>query len=157
MLFFKKTLLRFLLFVSLACQSRELVELFLQVEIWKCSMMAEQQVMDLFEKSKYHLNRAFNWVLKLLVLLFAGDSCLEVVYRMYWLCYHIHTYKKTHVILEPTCTSHHLFGLISGCISWSVDVIGVSCPRNFNGWRSIADGPDEVLSCHRENSEYLML
>ncbi|KAF3445003.1 hypothetical protein FNV43_RR14696 [Rhamnella rubrinervis] len=27
------------------------------------------------------------------------DSCLEVVYRMYWLCYHIHTYKKTHVSL----------------------------------------------------------
>ncbi|XP_028095540.1 3-hydroxyisobutyryl-CoA hydrolase-like protein 5 isoform X1 [Camellia sinensis] len=27
------------------------------------------------------------------------DSCLEVVYRMYWLCYHIHTYKKTHVAL----------------------------------------------------------
>uniref|UniRef100_A0A2P2KWC4 3-hydroxyisobutyryl-CoA hydrolase n=2 Tax=Rhizophora mucronata TaxID=61149 RepID=A0A2P2KWC4_RHIMU len=25
------------------------------------------------------------------------DSCLEVVYRMYWLCYHIHTYKKTQV------------------------------------------------------------
>ncbi|KAG7037494.1 3-hydroxyisobutyryl-CoA hydrolase-like protein 5 [Cucurbita argyrosperma subsp. argyrosperma] len=29
----------------------------------------------------------------------AGDSCLEVVYRMYWLCYHIHTYKKIHVAL----------------------------------------------------------
>ncbi|GLT64288.1 hypothetical protein SLA2020_367920 [Shorea laevis] len=29
----------------------------------------------------------------------AGDSCLEVVYRMYWLCYHIHTYKKTQVAL----------------------------------------------------------
>jgi hypothetical protein len=28
---------------------------------------------------------------------FADDSCLEVVYRMYWLCYHIHTYKKTTV------------------------------------------------------------
>ncbi|XP_039121210.1 3-hydroxyisobutyryl-CoA hydrolase-like protein 5 [Dioscorea cayenensis subsp. rotundata] len=27
------------------------------------------------------------------------DSCLEVVYRMYWLCYHIHTYKKTAVAL----------------------------------------------------------
>lgn len=27
------------------------------------------------------------------------DSCLEVVYRMYWLCYHIHTYKKTTVAL----------------------------------------------------------
>lgn len=27
------------------------------------------------------------------------DSCLEVVYRMYWLCYHIHTYKKIHVSL----------------------------------------------------------
>lgn len=27
------------------------------------------------------------------------DSCLEVVYRMYWLCYHIHTYKKTQVSL----------------------------------------------------------
>ncbi|KAL3508948.1 hypothetical protein ACH5RR_028349 [Cinchona calisaya] len=27
------------------------------------------------------------------------DSCLEVVYRMYWLCYHIHTYKKTQVAL----------------------------------------------------------
>ncbi|KAG6607980.1 3-hydroxyisobutyryl-CoA hydrolase-like protein 5, partial [Cucurbita argyrosperma subsp. sororia] len=27
------------------------------------------------------------------------DSCLEVVYRMYWLCYHIHTYKKIHVAL----------------------------------------------------------
>ncbi|PON89715.1 Enoyl-CoA hydratase/isomerase, HIBYL-CoA-H type [Trema orientale] len=27
------------------------------------------------------------------------DSCLEVVYRMYWLCNHIHTYKKTQVAL----------------------------------------------------------
>ncbi|PHT51700.1 3-hydroxyisobutyryl-CoA hydrolase-like protein 5 [Capsicum baccatum] len=27
------------------------------------------------------------------------DSCLEVVYRMYWLCNHIHTYKKTTVAL----------------------------------------------------------
>lgn len=27
------------------------------------------------------------------------DSCLEVVYRMYWLCYHIHTYKKPMVAL----------------------------------------------------------
>ncbi|XP_010457784.1 PREDICTED: 3-hydroxyisobutyryl-CoA hydrolase-like protein 5 [Camelina sativa] len=27
------------------------------------------------------------------------DSCLEVVYRMYWLCFHIHTYKKTQVSL----------------------------------------------------------
>lgn len=27
----------------------------------------------------------------------AEDSCLEVVYRMYWLCHHIHTYKKTQV------------------------------------------------------------
>lgn len=27
------------------------------------------------------------------------DSCLEVVYRMYWLCYHIHSYKKTQVAL----------------------------------------------------------
>lgn len=27
------------------------------------------------------------------------DTCLEVVYRMYWLCYHIHTYKKAQVAL----------------------------------------------------------
>ncbi|KAK7304988.1 hypothetical protein VNO77_42885 [Canavalia gladiata] len=27
------------------------------------------------------------------------DSCLEVVYRFYWLCYHISTYKKTQVAL----------------------------------------------------------
>lgn len=27
------------------------------------------------------------------------DPSLEVVYRMYWLCYHIHTYKKTQVTL----------------------------------------------------------
>ncbi|KAG6407099.1 hypothetical protein SASPL_130081 [Salvia splendens] len=27
------------------------------------------------------------------------DPSLEVVYRMYWLCYHIHTYKKTQVAL----------------------------------------------------------
>ncbi|PKU66743.1 3-hydroxyisobutyryl-CoA hydrolase-like protein 5 [Dendrobium catenatum] len=27
------------------------------------------------------------------------DFCLEVVYRMYWLCYHIHTYQKTMVAL----------------------------------------------------------
>lgn len=27
------------------------------------------------------------------------DACLEVVYRMYWLCYHIHTYKKPMVAL----------------------------------------------------------
>lgn len=27
------------------------------------------------------------------------DSSLDVVYRMYWLCYHIHTYKKTLVAL----------------------------------------------------------
>lgn len=30
----------------------------------------------------------------------AEDSCLEVAYRMYWLGYHIHTYKKTQVMLE---------------------------------------------------------
>jgi 3-hydroxyisobutyryl-CoA hydrolase len=29
----------------------------------------------------------------------ADDTCLEVVYRMYWLCNHIHTYKKTTVAL----------------------------------------------------------
>ncbi|XP_058111260.1 3-hydroxyisobutyryl-CoA hydrolase-like protein 5 [Magnolia sinica] len=29
----------------------------------------------------------------------SDDSCLEVVYRMYWLCYHIHTYRKTEVAL----------------------------------------------------------
>uniref|UniRef100_A0A0D9V5Q0 3-hydroxyisobutyryl-CoA hydrolase n=1 Tax=Leersia perrieri TaxID=77586 RepID=A0A0D9V5Q0_9ORYZ len=29
----------------------------------------------------------------------SDDSCLEVVYRMYWLCYHIHTYKRTTVAL----------------------------------------------------------
>ncbi|KAI4308116.1 hypothetical protein L6164_031222 [Bauhinia variegata] len=28
-----------------------------------------------------------------------GNSCLEVVYRFYWLCYHIQTYKKTQVAL----------------------------------------------------------
>lgn len=27
------------------------------------------------------------------------DSCLEVVYRFYWLCSHIHTYKKTTVAI----------------------------------------------------------
>ncbi|KAG5596391.1 hypothetical protein H5410_037623, partial [Solanum commersonii] len=27
------------------------------------------------------------------------DSCLGGVYRMYWLCYHIHTYKKPHIAL----------------------------------------------------------
>ncbi|XP_059277787.1 3-hydroxyisobutyryl-CoA hydrolase-like protein 5 [Lycium ferocissimum] len=27
------------------------------------------------------------------------DSCVEAVYRMYWLCYHIHTYKKPQVAL----------------------------------------------------------
>lgn len=27
------------------------------------------------------------------------DACLEVVYRFYWLCYHINTYKKTQVAL----------------------------------------------------------
>ncbi|XP_074307765.1 3-hydroxyisobutyryl-CoA hydrolase-like protein 5 [Silene latifolia] len=27
------------------------------------------------------------------------DSCLQVVYRFYWLCYHIHSYKKTQVAL----------------------------------------------------------
>ncbi|XP_078439127.1 ATP-dependent caseinolytic (Clp) protease/crotonase family protein [Wolffia australiana] len=27
------------------------------------------------------------------------DSCLEVVYRMYWLCDHLYTYKKTQVTL----------------------------------------------------------
>uniref|UniRef100_A0A1D1ZIR9 3-hydroxyisobutyryl-CoA hydrolase n=1 Tax=Anthurium amnicola TaxID=1678845 RepID=A0A1D1ZIR9_9ARAE len=29
----------------------------------------------------------------------SDDSCLEVVYKMYWLCYHIHTYRKTQVAL----------------------------------------------------------
>lgn len=32
------------------------------------------------------------------------DSCLEVVYRMYWLCHHIHTYKKTQVALAHGIT-----------------------------------------------------
>ncbi|PHU29681.1 3-hydroxyisobutyryl-CoA hydrolase-like protein 5 [Capsicum chinense] len=27
------------------------------------------------------------------------DSCLDAVYRVYWLCYHIHTYKKPHIAL----------------------------------------------------------
>ncbi|RZC47370.1 hypothetical protein C5167_040320, partial [Papaver somniferum] len=27
------------------------------------------------------------------------DACREVVHRMYWLCYHNHTYKKTQVVL----------------------------------------------------------
>ncbi|XP_059285753.1 3-hydroxyisobutyryl-CoA hydrolase-like protein 5 [Lycium ferocissimum] len=27
------------------------------------------------------------------------DSCLEAAYRMYWLCYHIHTYNKPHIAL----------------------------------------------------------
>ncbi|XP_059453485.1 uncharacterized protein LOC132184021 [Corylus avellana] len=30
------------------------------------------------------------------------DSCLEVVYRMYWLCYHIHTYKKTQIKMDKS-------------------------------------------------------
>ncbi|KAF6134580.1 hypothetical protein GIB67_022320 [Kingdonia uniflora] len=34
-----------------------------------------------------------------LIIIKANDSCLEVVYRMYWLCYHHHTYKKTQVAL----------------------------------------------------------
>ncbi|KAK8948430.1 3-hydroxyisobutyryl-CoA hydrolase-like protein 5 [Platanthera zijinensis] len=29
----------------------------------------------------------------------SGDFCLEVVYRMYWLCYHIHTYTKSMVAI----------------------------------------------------------
>ncbi|PIA41561.1 hypothetical protein AQUCO_02200180v1 [Aquilegia coerulea] len=32
------------------------------------------------------------------------DSCLDVVYRMYWLCYHNHTYKKTQVALAHGIT-----------------------------------------------------
>ncbi|KAL5731810.1 3-hydroxyisobutyryl-CoA hydrolase [Ranunculus cassubicifolius] len=32
------------------------------------------------------------------------DSCLEVVYRFYWLCYHNHTYKKTQVALAHGIT-----------------------------------------------------
>ncbi|KAK9190953.1 hypothetical protein WN943_019563 [Citrus x changshan-huyou] len=32
------------------------------------------------------------------------DSCLEVVYRMYWLCHHIHTYNKTQVALAHGIT-----------------------------------------------------
>ncbi|KAH9706085.1 3-hydroxyisobutyryl-CoA hydrolase-like protein 5 [Citrus sinensis] len=36
--------------------------------------------------------------------LLAEDSCLEVVYRMYWLCHHIHTYKKTQVALAHGIT-----------------------------------------------------
>ncbi|KAM7261670.1 hypothetical protein ACFE04_020747 [Oxalis oulophora] len=32
------------------------------------------------------------------------DSCLEVVYRMYWLCNHIRTYKKTQVALAHGIT-----------------------------------------------------
>ncbi|CAO2166413.1 unnamed protein product [Urochloa humidicola] len=43
-------------------------------------------------KSVHRVTRRFNTA-------FADDSCLEVVYRMYWLCYHIHTYKKTTVAL----------------------------------------------------------
>ncbi|KAF3624648.1 putative 3-hydroxyisobutyryl-CoA hydrolase-like protein 5-like [Capsicum annuum] len=27
------------------------------------------------------------------------DYCLDAVYRVYWLCYHIHTYKKPHIAL----------------------------------------------------------
>lgn len=38
-----------------------------------------------------------------LTMFYAGrtskDACLEVVYRMYWLCFHIHSYRKTQVAL----------------------------------------------------------
>ncbi|KAL8126869.1 hypothetical protein AgCh_013968 [Apium graveolens] len=38
-----------------------------------------------------------------LTMFYAGrtskHACLEVVYRMYWLCFHIHSYKKTQVAL----------------------------------------------------------
>ncbi|CAA6661339.1 unnamed protein product [Spirodela intermedia] len=38
-------------------------------------------------------------IIKVLGTSFRDDSCLEVVYRMYWLCNHIHSYKKTQVSL----------------------------------------------------------
>lgn len=41
----------------------------------------------------------------LMLVSFSEDPSLEVVYRMYWLCYHIHTYKKTQVCILITLTS----------------------------------------------------
>lgn len=53
---------------------------------------------------------------------FADDSCLEVVYRMYWLCYHIHTYKKTTVMLLYMIAQDHCSSL------WSYNVLKVYGP-----------------------------
>ncbi|KAI3853633.1 hypothetical protein MKW98_025150, partial [Papaver atlanticum] len=63
------------------------------------------------------------------------DACLEVVHRMYWLCYHNHTYKKTQVLLY--CPP------------------GGSCSWILNGRRCITNGPIEVLSSHRRNGARL--
>nr|XP_033512339.1 3-hydroxyisobutyryl-CoA hydrolase-like protein 5 [Nicotiana tomentosiformis] len=49
------------------------------------------------------------------------NSGLEGTYRMYWLCYHIHTYKKPHIALVH---------------------------KNGNGWRCFFDGANEVLRRH---------
>ncbi|TVU35082.1 hypothetical protein EJB05_16951, partial [Eragrostis curvula] len=43
----------------------------------------------------------------------SDDSCLEVVYRMYWLCYHIHTYKKS-TVMPPLALVALVNGLVMG-------------------------------------------
>lgn len=55
----------------------------------------------------YH-NQVMRMILISFLILFVDDTCLEVVYRMYWLCNHIHTYKKTTVYNYVLFTSFPL-------------------------------------------------
>lgn len=86
---------------------------------------------------------------------------------MYWLCYHIHTYKKTQVFYFHTVFSYHYTRSslnVKICSLWKSTILiyvlcltGCSCSRNFNGRRCIIDGPDEVLSCNWKNCVYIVI
>ncbi|GFQ05878.1 3-hydroxyisobutyryl-coa hydrolase-like protein 5 [Phtheirospermum japonicum] len=69
----------------------------------------------------------------------SNDPNLEVVYRMYWLCYHIHTYKKTEV------------ALVHGISMGGGEFIGLTGAR-LNGEELVAAG----LATHFVPSEKLL-
>lgn len=86
---------------------------------------------------------------------------------MYWLCYHIHTYKKTlvrfYVLIWRTCGIKIFISTPQMCITLTIAnglllwLTDFASPWNFNGrWRSV-DGSNEVLSCHREDCECLLV
>lgn len=75
------------------------------IPLWiSCTINRYYHVIDrwfqfFFEEIQMTLYVCFMYWVKFLVNFWTTeDSCLEIVYRMYWLCYHIHAHKKTLVM-----------------------------------------------------------